>query len=250
MLAASVLTLAPIARGGPIPAAPLNPAVPDHIVFDGASLVWVSASGRTSYAAFSGRADGAATEATVDDGPVPQGKFTVDPANIQDLSSQPADVIREWGTARVPLQLRQSTRRRMIDGLEVDRRGFHIHGGTEMGTKGSIELNDVAVHRSFFDRLRAHGKPIDVEVLYSGVWEQRFELPSCRYPAPVTEPVNSSDVDDPTYALWKFSSEVNCRPPGKGACLYRVKGTRFDMDVNVFFGTVDDLRARWPFRVE
>ena len=54
----------------------------------------------------------------------------------------------------------------------------------------------------------------------------------------------------PTYALWQFSSEQNCKPPGKGACLYRVAGTRSDMDVNVFFGTVDELRACWPFRVD
>lgn len=53
-----------------------------------------------------------------------------------------------------------------------------------------------------------------------------------------------------TYTLWQFSSEQNCRPSGKGPCLYRVPGTRSDMDVNAFFGTVDDLRARWPFRVE
>lgn len=53
-----------------------------------------------------------------------------------------------------------------------------------------------------------------------------------------------------TYALWQFSSEQNCKPAGKGDCLYRVAGTRSDMDVNVFFGTVDELRARWPFRVE
>jgi lysozyme len=49
------------------------------------------------------------------------------------------------------------------------------------------------------------------------------------------------------YTLWQFSSEINCRPDYPENCLYRVPGTEMDMDVNVYRGTVDDLKANWPF---
>ena len=49
-----------------------------------------------------------------------------------------------------------------------------------------------------------------------------------------------------TYALWQFSSEKNCKQTGK--CLYNVPGTDRFMDVNVFYGTPEELKARWPFR--
>lgn len=42
----------------------------------------------------------------------------------------------------------------------------------------------------------------------------------------------------PTYALWQFSSEILPQLP--------VKGTRSDMDVNVYNGTIEELKARWP----
>ncbi len=42
-----------------------------------------------------------------------------------------------------------------------------------------------------------------------------------------------------TYTLWQFSSEILVQ--------YRVPGTRFDMDVNVFNGSVEKLREVWPF---
>lgn len=42
-----------------------------------------------------------------------------------------------------------------------------------------------------------------------------------------------------TYTLWQFSSEIRVQ--------YRVPGTKPDMDVNVFNGTVDELKKAWPF---
>ena len=43
------------------------------------------------------------------------------------------------------------------------------------------------------------------------------------------------------YTLWQFSSEINCSPTK--TCLYRVPGTAYDMDVNVFNGTEAALKA-------
>lgn len=50
-----------------------------------------------------------------------------------------------------------------------------------------------------------------------------------------------------TYTLWQFSCEINCTPAHPERCLYRVPGTETDMDVSVFSGSVDELRAKWPF---
>ena len=43
------------------------------------------------------------------------------------------------------------------------------------------------------------------------------------------------------YSFWQFSSEINCMP-GR-TCAYRVPGTQTDMDVNIFNGTEEQLRA-------
>jgi lysozyme len=48
----------------------------------------------------------------------------------------------------------------------------------------------------------------------------------------------------PSYSLWQFSCEINCRTTG--TCLYNVPGTAYDMDVNVYNGSVEELRNRWP----
>jgi GH25 family lysozyme M1 (1,4-beta-N-acetylmuramidase) len=50
-----------------------------------------------------------------------------------------------------------------------------------------------------------------------------------------------------TYTLWQFSCEINCDPTNRSACLYTVPGTAYDMDVNVFNGTIEELRNKWPF---
>ena len=50
-----------------------------------------------------------------------------------------------------------------------------------------------------------------------------------------------------TYTLWQFSSEINCAADNRSACLYTVPGTAYDMDVDVFFGTPEELKKRWPF---
>ncbi len=50
-----------------------------------------------------------------------------------------------------------------------------------------------------------------------------------------------------TYTIWQFSSEQNCSPANRAACLYTVPGTEYDMDVDVYNGTIEELRNKWPF---
>jgi GH25 family lysozyme M1 (1,4-beta-N-acetylmuramidase) len=50
-----------------------------------------------------------------------------------------------------------------------------------------------------------------------------------------------------TYTIWQFSSEQNCNPGNRSACWYTVAGTAYDMDVDVYNGTIEELRSKWPF---
>ena len=49
-----------------------------------------------------------------------------------------------------------------------------------------------------------------------------------------------------TYTLWQFSSEQNCAAANRPACLYTVPGTEYDMDVDAYNGTIEELRSKWP----
>lgn len=46
-----------------------------------------------------------------------------------------------------------------------------------------------------------------------------------------------------TYTFWQFSSEINCQPGEE--CLYKVPGTFSDMDINVYNGTIEEMRTNW-----
>jgi len=46
-----------------------------------------------------------------------------------------------------------------------------------------------------------------------------------------------------SYTFWQFSSEINCKP--KEECLYRVPGTDYDMDVNVYNGSIQEMKRDW-----
>ena len=64
-----------------------------------------------------------------------------------------------------------------------------------------------------------------------------------------------------TYAIWQFASEINCAvdtnlDPNKEkwdcnqtrpSCPYKVAGADRCMDVNVYYGTVEDLKRNFPF---
>ncbi len=67
----------------------------------------------------------------------------------------------------------------------------------------------------------------------SKLWYARFKSNVYDYPAGIW----------PNYFLWQFSSEINCSRTG--SCLYNVPGTKYDMDVNVYYGTKDDLAVNW-----
>lgn len=67
----------------------------------------------------------------------------------------------------------------------------------------------------------------------SKLWYARFKSHVTDYPSGIW----------PNYFLWQFSSEINCNRTG--SCLYNVPGTKFDMDVNVYYGSADELRLNW-----
>ncbi|MBC7714589.1 MAG: glycoside hydrolase family 25 protein [Rhizobacter sp.] len=67
----------------------------------------------------------------------------------------------------------------------------------------------------------------------SKLWYARFKSSVTDYPAGIWS----------NYFLWQFSSEINCT--ATGSCLYNVPGTKFDMDVNVFYGTQRELADQW-----
>lgn len=71
----------------------------------------------------------------------------------------------------------------------------------------------------------------------SPLWYARFKARVTDFPAGTWK----------TYTLWQFSSELNCSSVEESLCLDRVPGTKTDMDVNVFNGTVEDLKKKWPF---
>lgn len=69
------------------------------------------------------------------------------------------------------------------------------------------------------------------------LWYARFKRAVTDFPAGTWK----------TYALWQFSSELNCTAANRPACLYTVPGTEYDMDVDVYNGTIEELRSKWPF---
>src|SRR5229473_7969114 len=69
------------------------------------------------------------------------------------------------------------------------------------------------------------------------LWYARFKRTVTDFPS----------VTWKSYTLWQFSSEQNCSPANRPACLYTVAGTEYDMDVDVYNGTIDELRIMWPF---
>ncbi len=154
----------------------------DRLTFDGYRLTWHGASSE-SWTAFSGRADESADEAVKDEGPTPQGMYTIDPKNIQLVSTLPPphNDAAAWGKRRVRIEPQKTTLDRMNSCLKVLRCGMYVHGGEKLGTLGCIEINDDREEDAFFDKLRKYGKLIDLEVKYSGPREKKYEHAGCPY---------------------------------------------------------------------
>ena len=72
---------------------------------------------------------------------------------------------------------------------------------------------------------------------HTHLWYARFKRSVTDFPAGTWK----------TYTLWQFSSEMNCSPADRTACLYTIPGTEYDMDVDVFNGTIEELKTKWPF---
>lgn len=148
----------------------------DRLTFDGYSLVWHGASPKT-FTAFSGLADESAKESAPDEGPVPQGKYAIEPSRIE-KSPEPETA---WGKKRVALEPYRATVDRMRDCFGAIRTNMYIHGGTDVGTIGCVEINDDAEEKAFFDKLTAYGKRIELEVKYTGERERKYEDSTCPY---------------------------------------------------------------------
>jgi len=69
------------------------------------------------------------------------------------------------------------------------------------------------------------------------LWYARFKRNVTDFPAATWK----------SYTIWQFSSEQNCTAANRSACLYTVPGTEYDMDVDVYNGTIEELRSNWPF---
>lgn len=59
---------------------------------------------------------------------------------------------------------------------------MYIHGVTNLGMIGCIEVNDNTEEQAFFNRLRDYSRQIELEVRYSSAREGYFEAPRCPYP--------------------------------------------------------------------
>ena len=149
----------------------------DRLIFDGYKLEWKRL--RTvlyKFNAFSGQADLSARESEKDLGPIPQGLYTVNPKDIQ--SGPPNE---DWGKRRVSIKPQGSTLKRMNSCFRKLRSGFYIHGGRTRGTAGCIEINNDVQDRSFFSKLKAYGKLMDLEVKYHKNLKGKLEEPKCPY---------------------------------------------------------------------
>jgi hypothetical protein len=147
----------------------------DRLSFDGYKLTWHGSSGE-SWNAFSGQADESAKESEKNLGPIPQGKYAIDPENIEEFDESP-----DWGKHRVKIEPYRATVDRMGDCFAAVRTGFYVHGGSVKGTIGCIELNEDADEKAFFDRLDRYGEKIELEVRYVGERERKYEESACPY---------------------------------------------------------------------
>ena len=156
--------------------------------YDGEALRWHQEDGTSSvYFGVSGvlGEDGQTNPSNqwvVDEGPIPEGWYTVDPSQIQDWKNVPlwnktvSSLTRKhgawpggtiaWGKNRVFLSPGQVT-----GPGGITRSGFSIHGGTFPGSAGCIDLCGNAT--VFFNAFRKSNNPVFLHVNYQTLRRKR-----------------------------------------------------------------------------
>ncbi len=135
----------------------LDPFGTDSLLFDGKQVTHKDDAGKVlgTYPASSGR-DGSQNFRMRDFGPIPPGKYTLNPSEISEGGFF-RNLLGDWGQYRAPLHPQNGTE-------TFDRDGFFLHGGEEPGSAGCIDLgrNDKTV----FPKLKAQQDPVTVCVEY------------------------------------------------------------------------------------
>lgn len=65
------------------------------------------------------------------------------------------------------------------------------------------------------------------------LWYARFKQSLDNFPTKVWK----------TYTFWQFSCELNCKKDNE--CLYNIEGTHYDIDINVYNGSMEELKNNW-----
>jgi lysozyme len=112
-----------------------------------------------------------------------------------------------------------------------DARAFIRRIKEKTGRYPLIYANNV-VTKAISDQYRA-----DDVFSKSRLWYARFKKNVTDFPSGTWN----------SYTIWQFSSELNCTATDRDACLYTVPGTAYDIDVDVYNGTIEELKSKWPF---
>ena len=135
----------------------------DFLHFDGKKVSLYNDKGELlgEYDATSGR-NGETDQALKNQGPIPEGNYTINPSEIQQRSvlSRVASLFgvrADWGKYLVPLH--------PVDGTDTfGRSGFYLHGGILPGSAGCIDVG--GGDSGLFSQIQGHSRPINVEVHY------------------------------------------------------------------------------------
>ncbi|HNI81245.1 MAG TPA: glycoside hydrolase family 25 protein [Rhodocyclaceae bacterium] len=129
------------------------------------------------------------------------------------------DTVKPGDDELIALDLEDATSRTLMSAAEAVRFIERIHARS--GRYPVLYTNHasaVLISKTYKNSVFAH----------TPLWYARFKTQVTDFPKGLW----------PTYTLWQFSSEIK---PQKA-----IPGTRSDMDVNVFNGSVEQLRTAWP----
>ena len=156
------------------------------ILLNESNLFWLGAAGDvTKYSAVSGREVPTNTsllaQATSGKGPIPEGDYTLNPnltqswSDIGTLQKVAALVGRgqwpggtfSWGEYRTPILPRSVSIRHPITGQMVTRSNMFVHGGSNPGSAGCIDLTKD--NKAFHTKLMKHNVIMPLKVLYNSI---------------------------------------------------------------------------------